>query len=265
MFLLHIIFAILSSIGLVCVCINLKDKFIFRGFIGVPHILLATLMRHSNYDSDRDMAQKIINSYEDVHEYRKLLLSYSKSNDVDYKEELRQLKTLLKEHESIARVYRSTNAYSEDKRKVKFGLNNIQINISKIEKSTGTKLESLMKAQKESLVDTERDIEALNIHNENVRKCDTVRLYNHKAVPLRELSDNLINMLKNMKDKHGMEESRERVLEQLKELSKVIDTSVEALPTYDSISYVENKINTNQKLLEGLKNTSYVDMLQIEK
>ena len=71
-------------------------------------------------------------------------------------------------------------------------------------------------------------------------------------------------MLNELNGKHGMEEARREVLRQLKELSRVLDKAVDDLPTYDSVSFVNNKLKINKNLLEDLKNTNYEDLLKIE-
>lgn len=265
MFFLVIILFLFAGIGLLNAVNYLQDEYLLRGISTTPKVLLSTLNKHDRYRDDRQVAQNIIDSYMAINEYRKLLVSYSKSTGNDYDFAVRDLDKVLIKHKSIARRYRSSSAYSEDKSRVNLKLGNLEDEVTAIENSTSTSLQSLKKIMKENVVDAEKNNEALTIHKENLRKCDIVRLYNHKAIPLRDLSISLVDMLDNLKGKQGMEKSKLEVLEQLKELSRVIDVSVEALPTYDSKAYVENKIKINRNLLQELKNTSYVDILQIEK
>ena len=265
MFLLCVIVLVFAGIGLLSAGRYVQDEYLLRGISTIPKVLLSTLSKHDRYRDDRQVAQNIIDSYMAVNEYRKLLVSYNQSTSNDYDFAVRDLDKVLRKHKSIARRYRSSHAYSEDKRRVNLKLGNLEDEVTAIENSTSTSLQSLKKIMKENVVDVEKNNEALTIHKENLRKCDIVRLYNHKAIPLRDLSISLMNMLDNLKGKQGMEKSKLEVLEQLRELSRVIDVSVEALPTYDSKAYVENKIKINRNFLQELKNTSYVDILQIEK
>lgn len=264
MFLLHVLLLLLAGVGLLSVGRYVQDAYLLRGSSTIPKVLLSTLSKHDRYREDRKVAQNIIDSYMAVNEYRKLLVSYIQTTGSNYDFAVRDLDIVLRKHKSIARRYRSSCAYSEDRRRANLRLGNLEDEVRAIENSTSTNLQSLKNIMKEGMVDTERNYEALTIHKENLRKCDIVRLYNHKAIPLRDLSTSLVGMLDNLKGKQGMEKSKIEVLEQLRELSRVIDVSVEALPTYDSKAYVENKIKINRNLLQELKNTNYVDILQIE-
>ncbi len=238
MFILIFTLTAFATVGMGSFIRYTYDRYTLRNTSNVPTIFISTISKHSNYSSDERVAKSILESYKNVFEYRRELTSHSKSVGNKYVSEIKILNSLLRRHKTLARKYRATLALPEDKSFVEAKLEEIGEEVSSIENLTNTNTDSLREKQKTVTVDTVKNSEASNIHRENLRKCDIIRLYNHKAIPLKDLSTSLIDILDNLKGKQGMEDSKQDILNQLKELSIVIDDSLESLPTYDSKSYV---------------------------
>lgn len=233
---------------------------------GVPFIIMETIARHSKYRDDKRAADKIRDSYIDVKEYRMLLETYNENGQSQtISRAVEQLKNIEKTHIAIAKRYKSTSAYSEDKRIVINDLTCIKARVTTIENELYIDVKTLKRAEAERDKLEQYAMEFQRIHEENVRKCDIIRLYNHRAKPLKELSVALMEIYTNIADKPDMGGAREEIKNQLTDLALEIDKTLEQVPSYDSVKYVENKLKVSRNLLQEIKNSEYVDVLQINK
>ena len=264
-FIVLLILTMLALFGLYVLYHYLYVQIKFKDSGNIPKIFLATISKHSSYEKDREVAEEILESYKKVEDFKTLLLSESNVNKRDYNLEVKQLKGIMGRHKHIAQRYAATNAYEKDRKRVKDSLREIKVEFQKLEESAGVRLIDLYKVRNKVVEQSQTYLDGLTIHKDNINKCNTVRLYNHKAKPLKDLSSSLVEMLENLKALPDREDQRIEIVKQLTELSKVIDITVEALPTYDSKSFVDNKLKVNKRLLEELKNADYVDVLRIEK
>lgn len=262
---LTIILALISGYSLYISGRNLWRRYRYKNLSdSTPSILISTIQKHSRWSEDKLSAQNILDSYMKVKEYKELLEAFSKKLGIDNRTYLKKIKHILHHHEIIAYTYYGTTSDSKDRRAVSKGLEDINMQILKIEADTGTSLKSLKTQKKSEIIVAVDNHQSLIVHKENLRKSDIVRLYNHKATPLKDLSISLMEMLDSIGDKQDKETYRLEILQQLKDVSEALDSCIEALPTYDSNSFIDNKLKINRNLLEGLKNTEYVDTLQIE-
>lgn len=259
-----IIFSIFAAIGVYTLVRFSYYEIQFKNRTHEPKIFLATIEKHRRFSSDKKVAESILDSYMRVRDYRNLLVSHSKYTGNDYDKAVKTLESVLHKHKALARKYLKSNAYLEDRQRAKNILLDLGSEVNQVEVSTDTSLSILKKGRDSKNSSTQSYLDSVDIHQENIKKCDTIRLYNHKAKPLKDLSTSLINILENLKNKPNMEKQREEVLNQLIELSKVIDASVEALPTYDSKAYVNNKLEIHRNLLKELDKADYIDLLRIE-
>lgn len=264
MFILFFMIGLFGSFGVFCTLRIIYYELMFRKDPYSPTVFLAVERKHNDYRSDRELTESLKNDYLDTKEYLDLLSFYGEYTGTNYKAAEDILKKVLKKYKAVARNFLNSQGYSKDSNIVKDRMQELKKEVLRIQAITNTSPNHLKSLAKETVSNSYENTEALEVHKENLSKCDKVRPYNHKAKPLRELSISLIGVLNELNGKHGMEEARREVLRQLKELSRVLDKAVDDLPTYDSVSFVNNKLKINKNLLEDLKNTNYEDLLKIE-
>lgn len=236
----------------------------FRKDSSSPTIFLAVEEKHSYYYCDRELTKSLKNDYLDTKDYLDLLSFYGEYTGTNYKTAEDSLKKVLKKYKAVARNFLKSRGYSKDSNTVRERMQRLKKEVLRIQAFTNISLNHLKSLAKEFDTVSYDNTKALEVHRDILSKCDKVRPYNHKAKPLRELSNSLIGVLNELNGKQGMEEARKEVLRQLKEISRVLDKAVDDLPTYDSVSFVNKKLKINKNLLEDLKNTNYEDLLKIE-
>lgn len=262
--LLFFVLGLFSFFGIFCTLRIIYYELMFRKDPSSPTVFLAVERKHNDYHTDRQLTKSLKNDYLDTKEYLELLTFYGEYTGTNYKMAENSLKKVLKKYKAVARNFLNSQGYSKDSNIVKERMQELKKEVLRIQTITNTSPNHLKSLAKETVSNSYDNTEALEVHRDILSKCDKVRPYNHKAKPLRELSNSLIGVLNELNGKHGMEEARREVLRQLKELSRVLDKAVDDLPTYDSVSFVNNKLKINKNLLEDLKNTNYEDLLKIE-
>lgn len=260
---INVILFFLALVGSLFICYHLYTEIRFRGTTGAPKIFYSTISKHNRYSTDRKVAENILKSYLEIEEYHRLLIAYSEYTGKDLKSAIRKVGHALPKLKIVAKNYYKTDAYEDDKELARGRVEHIFSEVKSIQKYTNTNSKSLHQALNLKDIGIESRASFMSIHNENLRKCDIIRPYNHKSTPLRDLSMELISTLKNIEGKEGMESARDTIYKQLTQLSTVIDSCIEDLPTFDSKRYVDNKLKINQKLLEEIDNTQYIDVFQI--
>lgn len=261
---INVILFLLAFIGLVFTCSYIYNQVRFRKSIGAPKIFYSTIQKHSKYNGDKKIAENLLTTYNELEDYRKLLIAYSAHSGKDLKYAVKRVSNQLPKLKIIAKEYRSTEAYTEDKELVKARVEQIISEVRDVQDLSSTDTKYLRKALKQGEVSLDSISSFMKIHNENLRKCDIIRPHNHKSTPLKDLSIELITMLKNIEGKSGMESARDEIYQQLTQLSGVIDNCIEDLPTYDSKKFVDNKLKINKKIMEEIENTQYVDVFKVE-
>lgn len=263
MLLLWLVASILAIFGLYKVITEVSLRYRFRDCAQTPRILLQTIEKHGEYRTDRAVAESILNSYMKTKNYLNLLIKLEKQTKVKIPTATGEVKNILSAYEMTALKYRNTSAYEVDRELARRSISNLESRIEEIKIDTGT-----VQLTEKSLLELNKPKESyldrfLLVHNENLRKCDIIRPHNHKAVPLKDLSKELMKTLENIEGKDGMELAREEIYAQLNQLSEVIDNSLEELPTYDSKKFVSNKLQVSKRIIEEIDNSQYVDVFKV--
>lgn len=251
---------IFAAFGIYNFILRIHDRVILKERTGTPDIMRATLLTHS-YRGDKLVVEDIIHSYHKVEEFYKYLESSSK---VDFNTNKKKLDRLMKKHISVVRRFRNSSALTKDRDEARSNLGRLEEEFQSLKTPIESKLQVEVLKNQSSEKEKNRIQSILEVHKENLRKCDLIRVYNHKAVPLKELSISMVGMIENLSVREGTESEIEAIGEQIKELSEVVDRALEQIPTYDSKTFVRNKICINQNLLKELENANYEDVLNIK-
>ena len=249
-----------AAFGIYNLISRIHDRVILKERTGTPDVMRAALLTHS-YRGDKEVVEDIIDSYHKVGEFYKYLESNSR---VDFNTNKKKLGRLMKKHISVARGFRNSHALTKDRDEARSSLGRLEEEFESLKNPIESKLQNEVLKNEVNLREKNKIQSILEVHKENLRKCDLIRVYNHKAVPLRELSISLVDMVESLSGREGRESEIMAIGEQMKQLSEVIDSALEQIPTYDSKTFVRNKISINQNLLKELKNTNYEDILNIK-
>ena len=251
---------IFAAFGIYNLLLRIHDRVILKERTGTPDVMRAALLTYF-YRGDKQVVEDIIDSYHKVEEFYKYLESNSK---VDFNTNKKKLDRLMKKHISVVRRFRNSHALSKDRDEARGSLGRLEEEFESLKTPIESKLQ--IEDLKNEVNQREKNkIQSISeVHNENLRKCDLIRAYNHKAVPLRELSISLVDMVESLSGRKGRESEIMAIGEQMKQLSEVIESALEQIPTYDSKTFVKNKISINQNLLKELKNANYEDVLNIK-
>lgn len=251
---------ILTVFGINHLISRIHDRMILKERTGTPDVMGATLLKHS-YREDKRVVEDIIDSYHNVEEFYKYLESNSR---VDFNTNKNKLGRLMNKHVSVARRFRNSHALTKDRNEARSSLGRLEEEFESLKTPIESKLQNEVLKNEVNLREKNKIQSILELHKENLRKCDLIRVYNHKAVPLKELSISLVDMVESLSGREGRESEIMAIGEQMKQLSEVVDSALEQIPTYDSKTFVKNKISINQNLLKELKNTNYEDVLNIK-
>lgn len=251
---------IFAAFGIYNLISRIQDRVLLKERTGTPDIMRATLLTHS-YREDKRVVEDIIDSYHKVEEFYKYLES---NNKVDFNTNKKKLGRLMKKHISVVRRFRNSHALTKDRNEARSSLGRIEEEFESLKTPIESKLQDEVLKNEVNLREKNKIQSILEVHKENLRKCDLIRVYNHKAVPLKELSISLVDMVESLSGREGRESEIMAIGEQMKQLSEVIDSALEQIPTYDSKTFVRNKISINQNLLKELKNANYEDVLNIK-
>lgn len=251
---------IFAAFGIYNLISRIHDRVILKERTGTPDIMRATLLKHS-YREDRRVVEDIIDSYHKVEEFYKYLESSSKE---DFNTNKKKLDRLRRKHIAVVRRFRNSHALTKDRNEARSSLGRLEEEFESLKTPIESKLQIEVLKNKAEQREKNKIQSILEVHEENLRKCDLIRAYNHKAVPLRELSISLVDMVESLSGMKGRESEIMAIGEQMKQLSEVVDSALEQIPTYDSKTFVRNKISINQNLLKELKNANYEDVLNIK-
>ena len=251
---------IFATFGIYNLISRIHDRVILKERTGTPDVMRATLLTHS-YREDKRVVEDIIDSYHNVEEFYKYLESNSKE---DFNTNKKKLDRLMKKHISVVRRFRSSHALTKDRGEARSSLGRLEEEFESLKTPIESKLQIEVLKNEVNQREKNKIQSILEVHEENLRKCDLIRVYNHKAVPLKELSISLLDMAESLSGRKGRESEIMAIGEQMKQLSEVIDSALEQIPTYDSKTFVKNKISINQNLLKELKNANYEDVLNIK-
>ena len=251
---------IFAAFGIYNLISRIHDRVILKERTGTPDVMRATLLTHS-YREDKRVVEDIIDSYHKVEEFYKYLESNSRA---DFNTNKKKLGRLMKKHISVVRRFRNSHALTKDRDEARSSLGRLEEEFEFLKTPIKSRLQNEVLKNEVNQREKNRIQSILEVHKENLRKCDLIRVYNHKAVPLKELSISLVDMVESLSGREGRESEIMAIGEQMKQLSEVIDSALEQIPTYDSKTFVRNKISINQNLLKELKNTNYEDVLNIK-
>lgn len=221
----------------------------------------STILKHSEYSEDLKIARKLKTFYFETLEGKRSLKDFANSSGLDFSIQEQKIDKVLSDIVAATKDYRGTLAYEQHQNTARLAMSNAESEVKKILETLDFNIPDFNDLKRIQ----EHYDESFAIHKNNLRKCDIIRPHNHKAVPLKNVSTNLIDILKTMSTKGDCWSIRHEIRDQLEELSEVIEKTVDELETFDSKSYVENELKVSRNLLIELKNAQYVDVLKIDK